>query len=104
MLHETVVTLSAMFFTVLICKIRVSMFTRPLRYAVRSESAYSLTRSKIHIPSTVIDRCFSESFAFLFGDLIFVFKKKPPAPQRAKSTPAWRTGRLVPGESASSIN
>lgn len=91
-----------MFFTVLICKMDVSLFTRPLRHAVRSESTYSLTRNKIRVPNTVLDRCFGESFTIIFGSLIFVFDNKSTALQRTKSIPAWRTGRLVPGERDSS--
>ena len=69
-------------------KIIVSLFARPLPYAVDGESPYSLAQNKTLVPSTVLYRCFDESFAFIFGDLVFVFKKKSTDLQRAKCTQA----------------
>jgi hypothetical protein len=73
-----------MFFAVFICKIPVSLFTRPLRYAVRGESAYALTRNKIHIPNTVLDRVFWRKFCISLWRSHFCFQETIDSPPKGK--------------------
>ena len=71
------------FATVLICKIPVSLFTRRLLYAVRSESALSLTWNEIHIPNTVLDRCLAKVLHF-FSEISFLFSRKNRQPSKGQ--------------------